>query len=204
MRSIIQKIRPHSFTVVSITALLLFVVLVIMRINAQVLPVQQIPVITTAAAVNADVSDAERFTGILQPEREVDLAAKTGGSIVALYADVGARVFSAQTLAELDGTTARATRDGLNNSIAVAEKGVSAIDRYYKEQIRTEQTSGGPIPSATDTGSSQTASVAALTNAAILSDQVSDILGTLLSVQNGKDSSIEIKFYNYICFKKKR
>jgi len=196
MRSIIQKIRPHSFTVVSITALLLFVVLVIMRINAQVLPVQQIPVITTAAAVNADVSDAERFTGILQPEREVDLAAKTGGSIVALYADVGARVFSAQTLAELDGTTARATRDGLNNSIAVAEKGVSAIDRYYKEQIRTEQTSGGPIPSATDTGSSQTASVAALTNAAILSDQVSDILGTLLSVQNGKDSSIEITFDN--------
>ncbi len=145
--------------------------------------VSNLPVVTAVAAINANVSDASSFTGTLQPVHEVDMAAKTSGQLSGLYTDVGQRVGQGQTIAELDATTERATARSITQNINAAQQNVSALNAYYQQQIGSQTTQTEHATDTADTGSTQTAAVSALTNAVMLAQQVSDTLGTLLSVR---------------------
>lgn len=133
--------------------------------------------VQTAQALHADVSDASSFTGTLEPVRSVDIAAKTGGLVTALPVDVGTRVGAGQVIAQLDSSQAKATVASLAESITAAQATLDATDALYAQQIASAQSTGA--------GDTQTATVSALTDAAILAKQIDETLGNLFSLRAG-------------------
>lgn len=179
MQILISFVRAHvrAVSIVGIVAVLALAML----LHRTPAPVAEIPVVQTAQAIHADVSDASSFTGTLEPVREVDIASKSGGLVTGLYADVGTRVGSGATLARLDASQAKATAASLSQNIVAAQATLSATDAYYAQQIASAENGG--------TSDAQTASVSALTDAAILAKQIDETLGNLFSLRAGVPSN---------------
>lgn len=138
-------------------------------------------VVQTAQAIHADVSDASSFTGTLEPIRAVDIGAKSGGLVSRLAVDIGSRVGAGQTIAQLDASQAQATAASLSQNITAAKQTLDATNALYAQQIASAESSGGD--------DAQTATVSALTDAAILAKQIDETLGNLFSLRGGSTSN---------------
>lgn len=145
--------------------------------------------VQTATAIRADVADMSSFSGTLEPVREVDIGSKSGGRITTLAVEVGSRVGVGALIAQLDASHERATHVSLTNSIEAARTSLSAVDAYYVHQIASAE--GSVSGDATRT---QTASIAAITDAAILARRIDDVLGTIFSLRDGAPTGIAAPF----------
>lgn len=181
-------IRSHSVTV-SVAALVALTVAAMVLFGGSAAQRERPMVaVTTAHAEHADISGERVFTGVLEADSATDLAAKASGRVTGLYADVGTRVGAGQVLVVLDATTERATAESLRASTDAAQKSLDALSNLYDERIASEE-----APSTAGSGT-VTGSYTSLTNAAALADQVSDTLGNLLSVRDGKVIGSQIGF----------
>lgn len=179
MQSFISFMRAHVRGVSAVSAVAIVVLAVLLHRSPA--PVADATVVQTAQAIHADVSDASSFTGTLEPVREVDIASKSGGLVTGLYAESGTRVGSGAIVARLDASQARATAASLSQDIEASQATLSATDAYYAQRIASAENGGA--------SDAQTASVSALTDAAILAKQTDETLGNLFSLRAGAPSN---------------
>lgn len=149
--------------------------------------VHQLPHVVVGESISADVSDSSSLSGELKPIREVDIAAKTGGRVLALSVDVGSRTTIDSAIAYLDTSTERATGASLDAQISAAERSLSATTNLYDATVNA-------VITGSSSTNSDTASLSALTDAAILVKRIDNTLGEFLAVRGGKENAISISY----------
>ncbi len=128
------------------------------------------------------------FTGVLLPNSMTELSSKAPGRVSYLGADVGTRVSAGSVLVELDATNERAVVSSIAGNISATKNNIATLEELYSERIKTaESPSYGGV-------SGTTGNIAILTSTALLSDQVSDTLGALLGVRDGRHITPEISY----------
>lgn len=144
--------------------------------------------VEVVVAQSEKVALERTFTGVLLPKATTELSAKAPGRVSYLGADVGTRVSAGSVLVELDATTERAVASSLAGNISATKNNIATLEELYNERIKTaESPAYGGV-------SGTTGNIAILTSTALLSDQVSDTLGSLLGVRGGRYITPEISF----------
>lgn len=155
-------------------------------------------VVTTKVGIS-DISDDISFSGIVQPLIEVDVSAQTSGRVSSMNVSVGDEVRAGEVLAELDGSVEKATVRSLENNLSAITKTVLSINELYDERIKSAEESVSLVkqPTVTSTSSlNNTKAVSLLTSTAILTSQVADTLGELLSLRNGIRNYKDVPYYD--------
>lgn len=171
----------------------------IMYINSKKQAETSAVVVTVAKVSMRGLSDTILFTGILKPVVEIDIAAKTSGRITAMNVDIGARVTGDTLLAELDGSTDKATVNSLEENLTAIKQTTSAIDDLYAERIKSAEENLSlvkQVDSSNGSSTQNTKAFSAITGTAILASQVNDGLGELLSMRNSIRKYKDTKYYN--------
>lgn len=188
-------LQGKTLLFVSVLSVIVFVVYVDSNHKQE----DNLPLVVTTKVSTGDLSDNLLFAGTLKPYAEIDISAKTGGHISSMNVAVGDRVEGGELLASLDGSTDKATVSSLLDNFLAIKQTASAVEDLYTERIKSAEESLSLVKQITATSSSgdqNTKSVSLITNTAILSSQINDTLGEMLSMRNGTRNYKDVAYYN--------
>ncbi len=143
---------------------------------------EYIPFVSTTKVETRNIDDEYILPAVAKPEKELDIAGEIGGKIEILNADVGDRISEGEILGTIDNKVNSATNAGLGNAISKIGNLFSNTENMYDDRIKSADENLSLIKNAT---SSNTKASNALTNSVILSNQVNDTLGEILTIKNG-------------------
>lgn len=157
-----------------------------------------LPTVVTTKVLTSDFSNAITYTGVVKPYEEVDVSARTSGTIVSMNVSVGDRVGKGNLLAELDGNTDKMTDGSLRNNVVALDQTSKAVEELYDERIKNAEKNLSFVKQVSTTSVSifdNSKTVSLLTNVAIFSAKTSDTLGELLVVRDGRRNYKSSSFY---------